>query len=378
VVIFIFLQGGQRVFSPGWCFFFHGINAALPPGSPRLTGMSGVCVLNTMFSDSKRQVIREQLLSWYSQHQRALPWRETDDPYKVAVSEFMLQQTQVSTVLPYYHRFLFRFPDMATLARAGVEDVLICWEGLGYYRRARLLKKMAECVHDDMHGQFPGTRMDLMKLPGIGHYTASAIASIVFQERVGVVDGNVYRVYSRLFDLDWDISASRSVSCYRELADRLVPESRPGDYNQAVMELGATVCSPRRPACGDCPLHFVCELVIRGIHPETRPVKTRRVRVRKEVMDCVWFVQRGKIALRQRPPRGLLAGMWELPQINRPVGECCLRVEYLYSHIQATYRVFSMNRPEPDPSISWFTQEQLKDIPLTGAFKKIMARMEPF
>lgn len=335
-------------------------------------------MVNAKFSGVKRNTLREMLLRWYSSNRRDLPWRRTGDPYKIAVSEFMLQQTQVSTVLPYYHRFLHRFPDVSSLARAPLEEVLTAWQGLGYYRRARLLKNMAEYVVHELRGEFPATRTDLMKLPGIGHYTASAMASIVFQQPVGVVDGNVYRVYSRLFDLDWDISLSRSVSCYRELADQLVPDSRPGDYNQAVMELGAKVCSPRHPDCDHCPLNTICLLRIKGISPETRPVKTRRVRVRKEIMNCIWAVEHGRLALQQRPENGLLAGLWELPKALDPQGEFLLQVDHRYSHIHASYRVFPREYRDPDAPICWYTQSQLNDIPLTGAVRKIMALMDPF
>ncbi|HVR21671.1 MAG TPA: A/G-specific adenine glycosylase [Polyangiaceae bacterium] len=205
------------------------------------------------------QLIRRKLLGWYDRHRRDLPWRRSRDPYAIWVSEVMLQQTQVKTVLGHYARFLERFPTLSALAKARDADVLHAWQGLGYYSRARRLHAAARAVRQRHGGRIPHDRATLLELPGVGAYSAGAVASIAFGERVPVVDGNVVRVLTRLFALRGDPGRAPLKARLWELAAELVPVRRPGDFNQALMELGATVCSPRDPACERCPLARECK-----------------------------------------------------------------------------------------------------------------------
>jgi A/G-specific adenine glycosylase len=249
---------------------------------------------------------REALLDYFARGQRELPWRETDDPYRILVSEIMLQQTRVETVVPYYRRWIERFPDAASLAGADEEEVLLHWKGLGYYRRARSLLGAARAVVAEHGGVVPGDAATLETLPGVGPYTAGAVASIAFGEPVPAVDGNVRRVLSRILD-DPDPSAAR----LRSVAGRLVDPERPGDFNQALMELGATICTPRRARCGGCPVRPWCAAAEAGTVDE-RPARRPRREVPR-VVEGVAVVLDGadRVLLRRRPLEGLLGGMWE-------------------------------------------------------------------
>ena len=249
---------------------------------------------------------RKLLLEWYDAHARDLPWRETCDPYRVWVSEIMLQQTRVAAVIEHYHEFLRRFPTVKKLARAREASVLAAWSGLGYYRRARMLHAAAKVVA--RRGTFPATAEELHELPGIGRYTAAAIASIAFGERVAVVDGNVERVLERV--LGRRMSGREVWLAAEELLDR----DRPGDFNQAMMELGATVCTPRAPGCMTCPVVELC--AGRGELPGGAKVTPQRKREIHYAMDCrngaVFLVRRARDAR-------LMAGMWELPEVAEAV-----------------------------------------------------------
>ena len=258
--------------------------------------------------------LRRLLLRAYDTGKRELPWRGEADPYRVWVSEVMLQQTRVETVIPYYEEWVKRFPDLESLAVAEEDEVLRAWQGLGYYSRARNLWNGAKVVREKLGGDLPGTASELRGLPGVGEYTAGAVASIAYGEVVPAVDGNVRRVLSRLFDLP-DPRAGE----LRGIASTLVDPARPGDFNQALMEFGATVCTPRSPACGECLLDGVCQALLLGTVSE-RPVK----KVRKPVpeVDVVVMVAvvdaPFRFLLRKRPQEGLLAGMWEFPGVEVP------------------------------------------------------------
>lgn len=259
---------------------------------------------------------RRRLLAFYDARARALPWRESTDPYAVWVSEIMAQQTRVETAAPYYRRWLERFPTVTALAEAPLDDVLKSWEGLGYYSRARNLHRAARVVAEELGGEVPGTVDGLRALPGIGDYTAGAIASIAFGRAAPAVDGNVRRVYARLHD-----EAEPASADVVRWAASMVDPDRPGDFNQALMELGATVCVPRGPACGACPVEADCRARAAGtVHD--RPAPKKRSAVRREVRAVGVFVRRGeggdRVLLRRRPDEGLLAGLWEFPSV--PLG----------------------------------------------------------
>jgi A/G-specific adenine glycosylase len=257
----------------------------------------------------------QALLVWYDRHRRTLPWRalpgETADPYRVWLSEIMLQQTTVQAVKPYFEAFTRRFPRIEALAEAPAEEIMKMWAGLGYYSRARSLHACAKIVAAELGGCFPADEAALMKLPGIGPYTAAAIAAIAFGRRAVVVDGNVERVISRLHLVEEPLPAAKPA--IRRLADGLTPDARPGDYAQAMMDLGATLCSPRRPSCGVCPFLGGCAAQKTGA-PETYPRKTPKAE--GETRRGAAFVTvraDGAVLVRERPPKGLLGGMTEVP-----------------------------------------------------------------
>ena len=251
---------------------------------------------------------RRALLGWYDQNRRDLPWRRTRDPYRIWLSEIMLQQTRVAAVLEHYRLFLERFPNVRTLAAASESAVLAAWSGLGYYRRARMLRQCAQKIMAEHRGRFPQTSEALQTLPGIGRYTAAALASIAFAEPVAVVDGNVERVLKRLAG-----SSLTSEDMWRR-AQALLSKCRPADFNQAMMELGAMVCTPRQPKCGACSLRKWC--ATKGEAPRTTAPQGQS---RKEIW-CTLDQRDGRIRLVQRPSNSsLMAGMWELPQGTRTV-----------------------------------------------------------
>jgi A/G-specific adenine glycosylase len=252
--------------------------------------------------------LRRVLLAHYDEHQRRLPWRGETDPYRILVSEVMLQQTRVQTVVGYYEAWLSRFPDLESLAAADVDDVLEAWEGLGYYRRARNLHRTAQVVRERPDGSLPSGYEALRELPGVGEYTAGALASIAFGEVVPAPDGNVRRVLARLFD-----EPQPRPAWLREAAAALVDPERPGDWNQALMELGATVCTPRAPRCGACPLVAWCAANARGVQEE-RPVATRRSAPRRAIFALAVLHVGGRVMLVKRPVEGLLGGMWAFPE----------------------------------------------------------------
>ncbi|MBQ4900804.1 A/G-specific adenine glycosylase [Paenibacillus sp. Marseille-P2973] len=267
--------------------------------------------------DSKTYFSTE-LLEWYDRSKRDLPWRRQRDPYLIWVSEIMLQQTRVDTVIPYFQRFIERFPTLKDLAEAPEEDVLKCWEGLGYYSRARNLQAAARQVMERHGGVVPANKADVAALKGVGPYTTGAILSIAFNQPEPAVDGNVMRVLSRYFLIRDDIMKTGTRTLMEELAAGLIPRGRASDFNQALMELGALVCTPKSPQCLVCPVMAHCAARIEGVE-ETLPVKSKAKPPRPEYR-LVALVEgdgehAGRVLVRRRPDTGLLARMWELPHI---------------------------------------------------------------
>lgn len=262
------------------------------------------------------------LLTWYRANARDLPWRRTTDPYRIWVSEIMLQQTRVAAVLGYYARFLEAFPTVEALAAAPEERLMKLWEGLGYYSRARNLQKTAKIVAEQ-GGHFPGTYQGLLALPGIGDYTASAIASAAFGRREAAVDGNVLRVVMRLTDCHDDIADPKIKRAVREQVQAVIPaeETDIRIFNQATMELGATICAPNGPPkCQECPAAAFCRARLRGT-AESLPVKAAKKARRVEEKTVFLLLRQGRIALRKRPETGLLAGLWEFPNVEGALDE---------------------------------------------------------
>ena len=259
----------------------------------------------------------EDLLAWFDLHRRDLPWRRTRDPYRIWLSEVMLQQTRVETVLPFYNRFLERFPTVEDLAGAGIEEVLALWSGLGYYRRARQLHAAARRIAE--LGSFPSTLEGLLALPGVGAYTAAAVASIAFGVAAPVMDGNVERVLSRCLALGEDPKSGGARRQLLAAASELLDRERPGDSNQALMELGATLCSPRRPKCLLCPLRPGCRAAREG-DPDLYPVaRVKRQGERHRLVVAVVEKEEGVLLFRRPEDSALLAGTWELPWVTAEV-----------------------------------------------------------
>lgn len=314
--------------------------------------------------------IRRALLDHFDRAARPLPWREERTPYRVLVSEVMLQQTRVDTVIPYYHRWLQRFPDARALADAPLDDVLKAWEGLGYYSRARNLHRAAREITERYDGELPDSAADLRSLPGVGEYTAGAVASIAFSRPEPAVDGNVRRVLSRLEDLD-----DPRPSELRDRARTLVDPQRPGDFNEALMELGATICRPRDPQCEVCPLRPWCRSLAAGTTAD-RPRPRKRPAPRTVTVDVAVILDSSDRALfARRPSEGLLAGLWEFPERTRIRAEVQVREEaelesvfHAFTHIHATYRpsVLRLVKPtEPEDALEDPTDARW--LPLAGA-----------
>jgi len=308
-----------------------------------------------------KQRFRRRLLSWYEKHRRDMPWRETDDPYKIWVSEIMLQQTQVSTVKPYYRAFVRRFPTVGRLAKANLNEVMKVWEGLGYYGRARNLHKAAQEVVTRFEGQIPDNLQDLLSLPGIGRYTAGAILSIAYHQPVEILDGNVIRLLSRVFHVTENVDMTETRKVLWDIARRVLPRKHVQDFNQALMELGSQVCKPRRPLCETCPMAPVCEANRLSIQTQL-PVRTPRKPVPHYDVTAGIIWKGDKLLITLRPPRGLLGGLWEFPGgtleageilegclhreireelgIDIEVGDPIVSVKHAYTHFKITLHAF--------------------------------------
>ena len=335
-----------------------------------------------------RSWFSKALLPWYAENKRDLPWRNTADPYRIWLSEVILQQTRVDQGLAFWERFVRRWPTVAHLAKASEDEVLKEWQGLGYYSRARNLRTAAQQVLQDHGGTFPRTHVALLSLKGVGDYTAAAIASICFGAPEAVVDGNVYRVLSRVFGLASPIDSTEGKRAFRELANTLIDHDHPGNHNQAVMELGATVCTPRNPDCGHCPLRGRC-LAVKEDRVATLPVKSKKQAVRVRHFNYLIIRSPKGLLMRQRNGKDIWQGLWELPLIEteRPASVLTLTkgigrslgvglppwrlmktgpsVEHLLSHqrIVATFWTCEANSRWPAPK-DWkaFTRSGLKKL----------------
>ncbi|MGD0415244.1 MAG: A/G-specific adenine glycosylase [Terriglobales bacterium] len=328
---------------------------------------------------------RRALLRWYDQHRRELPWRETRDPYRIWLSEIMLQQTRVAAVLEHYRTFLERFPNVQALAAASEEAVLAAWSGLGYYRRARMLHRCAQQIAEQHGGCFPQNAAALLALPGIGRYTGAAISSIAFAEPVAVVDGNVERVLQRLLGIKL-IGINLGTPQTWAHAQALLANSRPGDFNQAMMELGATVCVPRQPRCAVCPVRKWC--ITQGEGPRDKPLSRQK---KKEIWCALEWRDGngnggGRVRLVQRPGKAaLMPGMWELPQSSeppRPLSRSARWRTFRHSITVTDYTVHvlrnasspNMQSPDTSPAAKgkWIAIDRIPQIPITGLTRKIL------
>jgi A/G-specific adenine glycosylase len=257
-------------------------------------------------------LFQKLVAAWYSQNRRDLPWRRTRDPYAIWVSEIMLQQTQVQTVIPYYERWLKKFPTLQALAKAPISEVLKYWAGLGYYRRARMLHEGAKRVVQDFNSKLPSDAASLLSIPGIGRYTAGAIASIAFEERVPVLDGNVIRILTRLCAVKEDIGFPKTIQKLWGLAEAILPEENIGDFNQSLMELGATVCFPKNPQCPACPVSNLCKAYQAGA-PEKFPVKMKKDVTENLKTAALILRRKEKVLIRKQPLKARWGGLWMFP-----------------------------------------------------------------
>jgi A/G-specific adenine glycosylase len=255
------------------------------------------------------------IIDWYNQNKRSLPWRETTDPYKIWLSEIILQQTRVAQGLPYYLRFIKKFPTVKSLARADEGDVLRLWQGLGYYSRARNLHKCAKRIVSEFKNEFPSTFIDLQKLPGVGPYTAAAIASIAFREQVAVVDGNVFRVLARIFGIELDITSNEAKNYFFKKANELISKDQPDLFNQAMMELGATWCTPKNPKCEECVFKKTC-VAFKQERVALLPVKAKKAKVRKRFLHYIIIEEGKKIAMKKRETKDIWQGLYDFHLIE--------------------------------------------------------------
>ncbi len=326
----------------------------------------------------------KKLCYWYEKNKRDLPWRHTNDPYKIWLSEIILQQTRVIQGLPYYNRFISRFPDVMALAQAKEEEVLRIWQGLGYYSRARNLHKCAQVIAYDYQGQFPDTYDQLIKLPGIGPYTAAAIASFAFNLPHAVVDGNVYRVLARVFGVDMDIAKPRSQRAFQQLANQLIDQNKPGLYNQGIMEFGATLCTPKAPSCSDCPINQHCHAFSENLQDQL-PVKTKAKPPRIRYFYYLVIEKDGCILMRERKSKDIWQGLFEfiltesekekneediLQQVDIPFD--VLDISTTYKHVlshQIIYARFFHIRMKMSNFVSdklsghFYSKDQIQDLP---------------
>jgi A/G-specific adenine glycosylase len=334
------------------------------------------------------------LLKWYAKHGRSMPWRDHPDPYAVWVSEIMLQQTRVETVIPYFEKWMKLFPDVNSLANAKERDVLNAWEGLGYYTRARNLHKAAKIIVSKFNGQLPRDLEALRSLPGIGRYTVGAIASIAFKMDQATLDGNLRRVFARLYDVTEFADSPAGEKILWGYAAQNLPKGKAGDYNQALMDLGATICLPKNPRCLLCPLMAICTARENGTQ-ELRPVLKPKKQVPQYIHTAAVIVERGRVLLSRRPSDGLLGGMWEFPNV-RVVGnpaeelkkalkaatklqvkkEAKLAiVNHAYSHFRVTVHAFrckAVTIPK-QKKLKWVKLSELEEYPM-GKVDRLIAQ----
>lgn len=346
--------------------------------------------------------IQKKLLRWYKKYQRDLPWRQSCDPYAIWVSEIMLQQTQVVTVGPYYRRFLKKFPTLRQLAKADLDEVYKLWEGLGYYRRARNLHIAAGQVVREFKGRLPQTIAELKTLPGIGPYTAGAIASIAFDLDEPVLDGNVMRVLCRLFKIQTKPKENATTKKLWSLARKMIPTGKASFFNQALMDLGAITCTPRHPQCSGCPVQQLCQAKKYNLENKLPLIIKRPPVPHYDIgIGVVW--KKGKILIDQRQPDGLLGGLWEFPggkqkinekiettirreikeelNIEIEVGKHLITVRHAYSHFKITLHVYTCSylsgrcKAIGCAAHKWIRPDQLDDFTFPAANHKIIAAL---
>lgn len=349
----------------------------------------------------------QRLLDWYDKRKRPLLWRESTDPYSIWVSEVMLQQTRVDQATPYFERFISRFPNVQSLAEADQQEVLKYWEGLGYYSRARNLHNGAKQIVSDHNSIIPDTWSDLKSIKGIGDYTASAILSIAFSQPYGVLDGNVIRVLSRYLNHDGDVTKASVKQDLQAFSNEIVSSERPGDFNQALMELGATVCVPRKPKCDVCPINNHC-LNAFNLNNERIPYKPAKPKVphHKIVVAVIHNPQSGEILISRRKQDVMLGGFWEFPggkvkqgeslkdaiireimeetDISVEISKELATIKHAYSHFKITLTAFictyksGIPKPKESDEVRWISVNELGEYPFPKANLKFIDRVKEY
>ena len=330
-----------------------------------------------MITNSTKTNIQRILLSWYSEKARDLPWRNTSDPYAIWVSEIMLQQTRVETVIPYYQRWLVEFPTIQSLAEAEEDQILKTWEGLGYYSRARNLGAAARIVMENYQGSLPADKSALEGLPGIGPYTAGAILSIAFDIPAPILDGNIRRVFTRFFNISTPIQTTETEKTLWEIAESLVPEESPGNFNQGLMEVGALVCLPKNPTCKTCPLVADCQAFKLGVQADL-PIRKGKPPLPHLQVTAAVIPKEDYVLLAKRPPKGLLGGLWEFPggtqeedetlqetlireireelNLDVKIGSQLGKYHHAYTHYKVTLHAFKCRLISDDLQLNYHTE----------------------
>ncbi len=344
-----------------------------------------------MKREERLRAMAAPLLAWYDENKRDLPWRgDHPEPYQVWVSEIMLQQTRVAAVMPYYRAWMEELPTVEALAAVDEERLMKLWQGLGYYSRARNLRKAARMIVEVYGGRFPESYKALLSLPGVGDYTAGAIASIAFGQAVPAVDGNVLRVASRVADIREDIMDGKVRAMFRGLMEGAMPTDRPGAFNQALMDLGATVCLPNgAPECGRCPLAALCEAERLGVQDQL-PVRRKKAARRVEELTVYLLLRDGAAALRQREDSGLLAGLWEFPHVPGALEEADaagpveawgltplewkkkLQAKHIFTHVEWRMTGYLLTVRGDQPDFAWVDGAGLETLAVPSAFGKFL------
>lgn len=328
-------------------------------------------------------IFSENLQTWYRQERRLLPWRATKNPYFIWLSEVILQQTRVQQGLPYYQKLIEAFPKIEGLANANEQEVLNLWQGLGYYSRARNMHRTAKFIVQQYNGVFPGTYLDLIKLPGIGPYTAAAIASFAFKEPKAVVDGNVYRVLSRFFNSSLPINKPEGQKYFQQIADELLDKENPATHNQAIMELGALVCLPKKPNCTTCPLNYSCEAFFKNTW-NTLPIKIGKTKIKNRHLNYLVCLEDDCILLQKRGEQDIWANMYEFPLIESESLEKELlnnihlmkQTNHKLTHQNLSVQFFKTPRAIAESltkAANWVAIDDLKKYPLPKVIERFLA-----
>jgi len=377
------------------------------PRSKQSTAFPSLAAAKRGRTKAWKQDFHRRLLAWYAVHRRDLPWRATSDPYAIWVSEIMLQQTQVATVIPYFARFLSAFPDVRALAEAREQDVLRLWEGLGYYRRARQMHKAARIIAEEHQGNFPREFDHVRKLPGIGRYTAAAIVSIAFDTPAAILEANTARLFARLSAFRDDTAGPEGRRVLWQFAEELLPDRDAGTFNQALMELGSLVCSPRAPQCEDCPVHMLCPTFQGGLQESIPAPKAKpQMEAVREASVVVW--RRSKVLVRKREAGERWAGMWDFPRFpltarRQPAvdlelaakieelvgivaepGDLITTIKHGVTRFRITLECYAAQyvstkrrRPRGDESLMWLDLDQLAEVPLSTSARKLSRLLLP-